>query len=173
MNSSIKRKRRKGIGGHQQPIRGRTDDWLTPPEIIKALGPFDLDPACPENMPWDTATEMLTPSFDGLTFPWGDRFVWLNPPYGDSAGKWVQKLASHNHGLLLVFARTETDWWHNHIWPRAKALLFLRQRIHFHLPDGSRAKFNAGAPSAIVAYGDLAFSRLNNSGIKGAFVDRR
>ena len=29
---------------HQNTI-GKTDEWLTPPEIIKALGEFDLDPA--------------------------------------------------------------------------------------------------------------------------------
>ena len=31
-----------GIGGHQR-TRGRTDEWLTPPAIVRALGPFDLD----------------------------------------------------------------------------------------------------------------------------------
>lgn len=35
--------------------------WLTPPEIINALGPFDLDPCCPPppTMPWRTATQMV------------------------------------------------------------------------------------------------------------------
>ena len=35
---------RTGIGSHTRAVRGRTDDWLTPPEIIAALGRFDLDP---------------------------------------------------------------------------------------------------------------------------------
>jgi len=30
-------------------------DWLTPPEIIKDLGPFDTDPCTPIERPWDTA----------------------------------------------------------------------------------------------------------------------
>lgn len=43
------------IGGHQKPVRGGTDRWLTPPEIVEALGPFDLDPCAEAVMPWKTA----------------------------------------------------------------------------------------------------------------------
>jgi len=32
-----------GIGGHQRAFRGETDVWLTPPEVLKALSPFDLE----------------------------------------------------------------------------------------------------------------------------------
>ncbi len=142
----------KGIGGHQLPNRGRCDDWLTPPEIIKALGPFDLDPCCPADMPWRTAKHMVSRPADGLSIDWHGR-VWLNPPYGDSAAKWCEKLAKHGCGTLLIFARTETNWWHDHIWPHACGIRFLRQRIHFYTLEGKRAPFNAGAPSALVAYG--------------------
>ena len=34
--------------------------WLTPKHIIDALGDFDTDPCCPDNMPWGTADIMLT-----------------------------------------------------------------------------------------------------------------
>ena len=37
-----------------------SDTYLTDPKIIKLLGPFDLDPACPPVMPWKTAKRMLT-----------------------------------------------------------------------------------------------------------------
>lgn len=30
-------------------------EWLTPPDILRALGPFDLDPCAPVNRPWDMA----------------------------------------------------------------------------------------------------------------------
>ena len=36
------------------------DEWLTPPEIIKSLGIFDLDPCSPCNRPWDTAFKHYT-----------------------------------------------------------------------------------------------------------------
>ena len=38
--------KRKGIGGHQS-ANMRTEEWLTPPEILKPLGEFDLDPCSP------------------------------------------------------------------------------------------------------------------------------
>jgi hypothetical protein len=37
-----------------------TDRWLSPPELVAALGPFDLDPCCEPWMPWRTATRMLS-----------------------------------------------------------------------------------------------------------------
>lgn len=68
----------KGIGGHQKPNEGATDCWLTPPELLKALGAFDLDPCCPSRMPWRTAVTMYSPLDNGLMAPWFGR-VWLNP----------------------------------------------------------------------------------------------
>ena len=34
----------KGIGGHTKAYCGKTNEWLTPPDLIKSLGEFDLDP---------------------------------------------------------------------------------------------------------------------------------
>jgi hypothetical protein len=35
-------KRARGIGAHHSPVMQK-DEWLTPPEIILALGAFDLE----------------------------------------------------------------------------------------------------------------------------------
>lgn len=35
--------------------RADTDEWLTPPQLLKCLGPFDLDPCSPVDRPWPTA----------------------------------------------------------------------------------------------------------------------
>lgn len=43
--------RNSGFGGHERPFRGDTDEWLTPPHILRALGDFDLDPCSPVNRP--------------------------------------------------------------------------------------------------------------------------
>lgn len=43
-----------GIGSHQS-ARMLNDEWLTPPNIIINLGPFDLDPCAPVIRPWNTA----------------------------------------------------------------------------------------------------------------------
>lgn len=141
----------KGMGGHHSPIMGK-DEWLTPPEIINNLGTFDLDPCSPVNRPWDTAAKHFTILEDGLSNDWEGR-VWLNPPYGREAAKWLDKLSQHGNGIALIFARTETEMFFNHVWNKADALLFFKGRLHFHHVDGERAKANAGAPSVLIAYG--------------------
>lgn len=157
----------RGMSGHHRPVRGETDDWLTPPEILDALGPFDLDPCCPAVMPWRTAAVML--SEGGLEAEWRGR-VWLNPPYGPDAGRWLRRLADHGTGTALVHARTETAWWFDAIWTRASAVLFRETRIHFHFPSGARAPHNSGAPAAFVAYGEPDAAILRRSGIPGAYI---
>ena len=73
-------------------------------------------------------------------------------------------------GIALVAARTETEWFHAHIWERADAILFRRNRLYFHRPDGIRAAGNAGHGSAIVAYGRECANRLMRSGIEGRLI---
>lgn len=159
------------IGGHQS-ARMITDTWLTPPEILAVLGPFDLDPcAAPEPRPWPTAATHYTLPTDGLAEPWHGR-VWLNPPYSREAVKWLRRLADHQHGTALVFARTETSWFVETVWAAATAILFLDGRVHFHYPDGTRAPANAGAPSCLVAYGIEDALRLAHSNLPGTYVDR-
>lgn len=158
-----------GMGSHQSAV-ALTHTWLTPPHILAALGPFDLDPcAAPEPRPWATADRHITLPADGLTVRWHGR-VWLNPPYGPETGAWLERLAAHGHGTALVFARTETTWFHLHVWPHATGLLFLRGRLRFHRPDGTMGSENGGAPSVLVAYGPGDANRLRLSGIDGAWV---
>lgn len=139
------------LSGHQSARMG-SDTWLTPPEWISALGPFDLDPACPPVMPWPTATRMLTEAEDGLAVPWVGR-VWLNPPFGQQAALWLRKLALQGNGIGLIPARTETAMFYESVWGKADSVCFVKGRPHFHYPDGKRAAFNSGAPIALVAYG--------------------
>lgn len=159
----------KGMGSHQSAAMLK-DEWLTPPHIIEALGPFDLDPCSPGyRRPWDTAAHHLDMVDDGLRSPWHGR-VWLNPPYGRETGKWLARLADHGNGIALIFARTETAMWFEHIWSQADAVLFLRGRLHFHHLDGTRAEANAGAPSALVAYGKSNARALSQSELDGQLV---
>lgn len=159
----------RAMGSHQS-ARAETTTWLTPPSLVEALGPFDLDPcAAPSPRPWPTATRHIELPEDGLAAEWAGR-VWLNPPYSFEAWKWLDKLADHGQGTALVFARTETAGFVRQVWNKATGVLFLHGRLHFHYPDGTRAPANSGAPSCLVAYGQTDAERLMTADIEGTYV---
>ena len=145
--------------------------WLTPPDIIIALGKFDLDPCCPDGkMPWRTAERMITKSEDGLKADWNGKRVWLNPPYGREAMPFFEKMVSHSGGgVALVFARTDTALWQDIIFPNASAILFIRGRLRFYKKDGTQGEA-ATAPSALVAFSSWDASMLVKSNIEGKIV---
>lgn len=163
------------MGSHQS-ARARTHEWLTPPDLLAALGPFDLDPCAPppERRPWPTAARHY--HADGLVLPWEGR-VWMNPPYGQQLVRWLERMGDHRDGVALVFARTETRAFQDWVWPLCSALLFLDGRLHFHWSTtGARAEDNAGAPSVLVAYdrgSDMNASALRDAGLAGAWFDTR
>lgn len=149
--------------GKHQSSRPKSMTWLTPPEWIKALGHFDLDPCCPKNMPWDTAGAMNCED-DGLSFEWWGK-VWLNPPFGNQAAKWMRKMARHNNGIALLAARTETKMFFESVWPVASGICFVKGRPHFYTGRGKRAPFNSGAPIVLIAYGNKCLRQLESSGL--------
>jgi DNA N-6-adenine-methyltransferase (Dam) len=159
---------RKGIGSHQCTTM-KNDEWLTPPEIIKALGDFDLDPCSPVDRPWPTARKHFTVQDDGLSQEWRGR-VWCNPPYGLQASQWLSRCADHGNAIALIFGRTETKMFFDYVWPVATGILFIQGRIHFHYVDGRRAKANSGAPSVLVSYGQQCSDILRGCSIPGHFV---
>lgn len=157
-----------GAMGSHQSHRAKSTTWLTPPHIIKAVGPFHLDPCAHPG--WHTALHHISLPDDGLTAEWDGR-VWLNPPYGNAVWKWLDKLATHGYGTALTFARTETAGFVEQVWGKATALLFLHGRLHFHRPDDTRAEANAGAPSVLVAYGEYDAYRLRIAPLDGSYVE--
>jgi hypothetical protein len=145
------------------------EDWLTPPEIIKALGPFDLDPCAPMPRPWDMARNHYTLADNGLLKPWTGR-VWLNPPYGNETARWMERLAKHDGGgIALIFVRTETATFFPWVWQHATAFLFIKGRLCFYTKEGKRGGC-AGAPSMLIAYGAREAERLMTCGIEGKFL---
>jgi hypothetical protein len=145
-----------------------THDWLTPPELLQALGPFDMDPCASQYQPWRTAATQFTIEDDGLARDWVGR-VWCNPPYGPHAEKFLRRMAEHGNGVALIFARTETKAFQEWCWKRASAMLFMAGRIKFRLPGGGTAG-TAGAPSVLIAYGEANARALEASGIAGYVV---
>lgn len=161
-----------GDGAHPYAARpvAASHVWLTPPEIIEALGPFDLDPcAAPEPRPWPTAARHITLPEDGLRAEWEGR-VWCNPPFGSHTAAWLARMAGHGNGIALTFARTDTRMFRQHVWPHTSGVLFLHGRPHFYLPDGTRAKGNSGGPICLIAYGAANGERLRTCGLPGAFL---
>jgi hypothetical protein len=145
---------------------GKTARWITPKEILDKLGRFDLDPCADIEQPWSTAWDMWT--IKGLERKWDGR-VWLNPPYGRETVKWLRKMAAHNYGTALVFARTDTRMFHEYVFPVASGLLFVKGRPHFFHPDGTPARSNSGGPLMLISYGIEDAEILSESGL-GFFI---
>ncbi len=140
------------------------EDWLTPPYIVETLGSFDLDPCgAPDPKPFKTANKYYTlPNEDGLMLPWAGR-VWLNPPYGPKATPFIKKLAEHNNGICLIFARTETKIFQEVIFKKASGILFMAGRVKFYKPDGNLGDTTSGAPSSLISFGEENFLAIENA----------
>lgn len=129
-------------------------EYYTPKHIFDMLGVvFDMDVASPLEgpLPWIPAVRHLTSKEDGLASPWVG-FVWCNPPYGKETIKWLKKMSEHKNGIALVFARTDTNWFHNHV-TTADAILFLNKRIKFVDRDQNEGG-SPGCGSMLIAWGE-------------------
>ena len=145
-----------------------TVDWLTPPDLVKKLGEFDLDPCSPINPPFVHAKSNFTVKENGLNKIWFGR-VYMNPPYGKGMEMWIEKLKNHGNGIALIFARTETKVFFNFIWDYADAVLFVKGRIKFFNLEAKQVG-TPGAPSVFIAYGKENAKALKESGIEGKFI---
>jgi hypothetical protein len=141
---------------------GGPTEWYTPPRIFAALGlSFDLDPC--------SAQTHYTRSENGLAQPWHGR-VWLNPPYGRGIGCWLERFAMHRDGIALVFARTDTEWFHRYAC-QSDAVCFTRGRIPFLSPAVSTpARGGPGCGSLLLAHGIPCVDSLRQSGL-GFVID--
>jgi hypothetical protein len=168
MSEGLSTPRLGGIGWAPSIGENYSDEWYTPKWILQSLGRFDLDPCgVPHKR---TAIRTMDIALDGMSQPWEGR-VWLNPPYSEIA-IWMMRMAHHHYGTALVFARTETEWFHASVWEKASACLFLRGRVSFERPDGTTGDASP-SPSVLVAYGPNDARLLGASRLDGAFVDLR
>lgn len=151
---------------HHQRTRGKSDQWGTPPEIVDALGKFDLDPcAMPKPGRQFARINFAAPHLDGFVVGWDSQAmrqanfyqkvrVWCNPPFNRyERPKWMKKMSEHGNGIMLIPAATETAAFFSYVWQKADAVCFLNGRPHFHYPNGKRASFNCGTAIVLVAYG--------------------
>jgi hypothetical protein len=168
------------IGSHQQCV-GKSQVHLTPRWILDRLGMFDLDPCAATVRPWDIARRNLVEADDGLSAEWlPEEEVFLNPPFNRYlVALWVQKLADHGNGILLLHARTETEWFVP-VWS-ADLIVFLSKRVTFCKPDGTPCTVtnartgkvsvaNSGAPVVLAAYGAKSVARLYAANLPGHYI---
>jgi hypothetical protein len=118
-------------------------EWYTPAEYVDAarevMGKIDLDPgSCEEANRTVRAVKIYTQETDGLdpANKWKGR-VWMNPPYGKLAGKFVERLIAEYDGgngpvkeacVLLNSYSSDTGWWQP-LWDYT--LSFPSKRISF------------------------------------------
>ena len=148
-----------------------SDEWYTPAEIIQSLGEFDLDPATSleayrQN---SSARQFYTVEENGLSKDWNGR-VWLNPPYSNPLiQQFLTKMAEHNNGIALVFAKVEAKWFHDIVLRHATAIKFLYDRVRFFKPDGTQG-LQPRNGSMLIAYGTENAAILSDNTLKGKFL---
>jgi hypothetical protein len=73
-------------------------------------------------------------------------------------------------GVALIFARTDTKGFHDHIFGQAKAIYFLKGRVKFHREDGSCPKNGPAAPSCFVMHTEEDTEAVLKSGLAGSLM---
>lgn len=152
------------LPGFEGQGKRHREAWLTPLWILRALGPFDLDPcAAPEPRPWPAASRHFNEG--GLDRTWKGR-IWLNPPYDRRLKLWLGRLAEHGTGTALIFARTETAYFQDVVFKKAEALLFIRDRLNFCNAKGKEIG-RSPAPSVLAAFGQVDRKILISASARG------
>lgn len=112
---------------------------------------------------------MYNKNDDGLKQEWKGR-VWLNPPYSRPLIEcFVKRMAEHGNGIALLFNRCDSKMFQDVIFEKATAMKFLRNRIRFFRPDGTRGN-SPGCGSILIAFGEDNAEILRNCDIAGKYV---
>lgn len=127
-------------------------DWTTPIELFKELDKefcFTLDPCSTHKNA--LCEKHYTIAEDGLKQDWEGEIVYCNPPYGREVKYWVKKcyeesLKPNTTVVLLIFARTDTKYFHDYIKDKAE-LRFIKGRLKF-----GNCKNSAPFPSILAIF---------------------
>lgn len=142
-----------------------SNDYLTDPKLIKLLGPFDVDVACPKKMPWRTARVMLNYGVrDGLAETWESkagrkRRAFMNPPYR-GVFAWAKKFAEHGNGIALLNGRSTETRATQLILENATALWLPAGRLTFYKVSGKPWE-QKWFPSLLIGMTSYDLGRLN------------
>lgn len=153
-------------------LRRRPEDHpnqtqFTPSYVLEPVredlgGRIELDPCTVEDNPVGADRFYALPQ-DGKELPWNAATIFVNPPYGEARGRWVERCIEAGQAgsrvILLIPAHTDTR-----IFQRAlatvTAVVLIKGRVKFgvHRPNGRQVA--ASHPSALLAWGTpLSHSR--------------
>lgn len=146
-----------------------SDDFLTPPEIVEAMGEFDLDPCSSHRQQRMLAKKRYCfPEDNGLMLPWSGS-VFVNPPFSELQA-WIDRFILHGDGVLLVPARVEVSWFWK-LWHNCDGIFFTKGPVKYLCPEGkSPPRFFGGA---FCAMGNRNVPRLHLIPLKGVLVTSR
>jgi phage N-6-adenine-methyltransferase len=129
-------------------------DWETPDTLFNELNEefkFTLDAAASDSN--KKVDKFFDKNSNGLKQSWKNETVWLNPPYGEKGSKlvdWIKKSVSEmNNGattVLLIPARTNTNWFHDY------CLKFGEVRFIRGRPKFVNAKYGLPQPLCFVIF---------------------
>lgn len=139
------------------------DEWATPQALFDELNAefgFLLDAAATvENrkcVNYRGLDHGLMECRNGLVFDWAES-TWCNPPYSKCRAfiaKAAEEAKKGNTVVCLVYARTDTRWFHAHVYDATTnsfrpgvEVRFIKGRVKF-----GGAKAGAPAPSMVVIF---------------------
>lgn len=112
-----------------------TDEWATPDEVFKKLDrmyDFELDASA--TFANSKCLKFYSKEESGLDNPWFPHRTFCNPPFS-LIGKFVAKAREEadKGGLVVMLlpARVDTRWFHDHIYKKAKQIEFIKGRLKF------------------------------------------
>ena len=96
--------------------------------------------------------QVLHKGGDGLAQSWEGEVVFCNPPYGKAIKEWVRKCYEESRKpdttvVALLPARTDTNYFHEYIYYKARGIHFVKGRLKF-----GGCKNSAPFPSMVVVF---------------------
>ena len=141
----------------------KDEAWRTPPVVFSHFDKkyhFNFDAAA---SPYNALTKQyFTKNENALEKDWckkgkKKRVIWLNPPYSRTGiYHWIEKAWKESKKgctvAVLVFARTDTKWWHDFVLPHAYKIHFIKGRLRFRDSKTGKVKGPATAPSCVIIF---------------------
>lgn len=132
---------------------------LTPGYVLEPVraalgGVVGLDPCTEPDNPTG-ALAFYTLEDDGLAQEWNAATIYVNPPYGEARGAWVDKaIAAAARGaevVMLIPAHTDTRIFQKCL-ETATAVVFIKGRVKFGVLRANRRQEAASHPSALLGW---------------------